>query len=198
MGEDEQVSNRGSTNASGKTLIVTYRVDAKDRIEAVGGGWDRFAEENGAEELSQGAVLGLQLRSFLSGDVTRMYVDSMLSKARRTGQAFSLNYRCDSPERKRIFEMTLEACEGSVLSTHRLLCESALTLPLFSNGDSLPSDDAPVLRRCSICNRLSTRDGEYIEPEDWPADEQRHLKVIHNVCKPCQSRVGQWQRQPKS
>lgn len=175
---------------SGTSLIVGYELDQKDRIVGVSGDWDRFALSNGGEELIHQSVIGHPLRRDISGDITRMFLDTLLSKLRLTGRAFSIPYRCDSPGTKRYMEMHLSLDDhGHVNSSHRLVREEALLTHrqfLVAEGDL--SVKAALVKRCSMCNRLCLGQGEYFEPDDFPGPAGP-VRVIYHVCQDCQSRL---------
>lgn len=183
------MGNSFSQSSSGKTLIVRYRLDEQDRIVDVGGSWDDFAICNGAEELVQGAVLGLPLRSFVSGDVTRMFIDTMLLKARVRREPFTVPYRCDSPDCKRFFEMTLTPDGKQIDFSHRLLREESLPMPRYFAVASLLDTTAPLLHRCSMCNCLSRNAGECLDQDQWPDLTDQTIRVIYHVCADCRKRV---------
>ncbi|MEY2632367.1 MAG: hypothetical protein RIR00_1021 [Pseudomonadota bacterium] len=187
----ETSSNPGAT--SGKTLIVGYQLDKKDRIIDVAGDWDRFALDNGAEELIHDAVIGCSLRSFVSGDITRMFLDTLLAKVRLSGEAISQSYRCDSPGVKRFMQMTVLPGDepGGIATRHQLLREEVferqlqwLDLRTGKNGGHR------LLKRCSMCNRLSGNGRDFIEPENFlPEPAPAGYTLIYHVCPDCLQRV---------
>lgn len=130
----------------------------------------------------------MPLRNFIVGDVTRMFVDALLARARLTGRPAIIPYRCDSPGVKRFMEMSLEGIGAELISEHRILSEQTLHSPL---AFAAVSDDRPTnwLKRCSMCNRLSDRTGSVREPDDFPHAAGETLRVIYHVCADCQARV---------
>lgn len=168
-----------------------YRLDSRDRIIEVSGGWDRFACDNGAEELANESVIGMPLRSFISGDVTRMFIDTMHARARMSGRPMTVPYRCDSPGVKRFMEMSLEAIGSDLVSTHRLLAEQVLPRALVFR---IAADGRPHswTKRCSMCNRLSMPDGRLVEPDEFAETESadgQTVGVIYFVCPECKNRI---------
>ncbi|MCK6404491.1 MAG: hypothetical protein L6Q60_00595 [Rhodocyclaceae bacterium] len=168
--------------------FTRYRLDARDRIVEVGGDWDRFAIDNGAEELVSGAILGMPLRTFIAGDVTRMFVDALLARVRLTGRPAVIPYRCDSPGVKRFMEMSLESIGAELISEHRCLSEQVMFSPLAYAVVSEPASGGWV-RRCSMCNRLTDRSGRSYESDEYPHEAGDTVRVIYHVCPDCQRRV---------
>lgn len=178
----------------GNTLTVRYELDQKDRIVKVGGDWDTFATANGAEELTKDAVIGHPLRRYVLGDVTRMFIDTMLTKVRVTGTPFSVPYRCDSPGTKRFMEMSLfmSSLPGIIVAEHRLVKEQPMPPLSIWAADARANSSAPgqLFKRCSMCNRLAGRDGIPIEPDKLQRpDPGSPLRVIYYVCQACQSSI---------
>jgi hypothetical protein len=176
-------------SAEGQT--TGYRLDARDRIIEVSGEWDRFACDNGAEELAMDSVIGVPLRSFISGDVTRMFIDTMHARVRMSGRPMIIPYRCDSPGVKRFMEMSLAAIGTDLVSEHRLLSEHVMPRALVFRS---ASDGRPQAwtKRCSMCNRLAMPDGRLVEPDQFAetkrADGQA-VGVIYFVCPECKIKI---------
>lgn len=184
---------KAANSGTGPSVEQTtaYRLDSRDRIIEVSGGWDRFAFDNGAEELANESVIGMPLRSFISGDVTRMFIDTMHARARMSGRPMTVPYRCDSPGVKRFMEMSLEAIGSDLVSTHRLLAEQVLPRALVFR---IVADGRPHswTKRCSMCNRLSMPDGRLVEPDEFAEMESadgQAVGVIYFVCPECKNRI---------
>lgn len=61
---------------------LSYTLDKADNIVAVGGNWDAFARENDGESLLASKIIGRKLDQFIHGDITRMFVRTMIMSAR--------------------------------------------------------------------------------------------------------------------
>lgn len=173
------------------TSTVEYRLDAKDRIVSVNAQWNAFAESNGAPNLGAEVIIGRPLREFVTGDVTRMFVDTLLQGTRLLGRTRTVHYRCDSTDAKRYMLMAIEPLpDGGILSRHRILRQETFGKPLgFRTGTG---EQRRLLKRCSMCNRLSNGT-QIIEPEAAKADgwfdADGSATVIYFICKDCQSLV---------
>jgi len=182
-----EISSNDAATRTGSGF-TRYRLDAKDRIVDVGGDWDSFAMDNGAEGLVSSVVVGTLLRSYIAGDVTRMFVDALLARVRLSGRPAMIPYRCDSPGIKRCMEMSLAKIGSDLVSEHRIVSERVM-FPLLSFvavEDKRPGD---WVRRCSMCNRLTLRNGENCEPDAFAPAPGEALRVIYHVCADCQRRV---------
>jgi hypothetical protein len=158
-----------------------YRIDAAGRIVDVDPDWDRFALSNGGERATRAHVLGRPLADFLTGDITRMYLETALEAARLTGKPRTLPYRCDAPQRRRALEMTLEPLPGGdIIVRHRLLHSEARPPrgPALRYG---PPQQAACYR-CSQCLRLlAGTPARGAGPASGSAD----LVVADTVCGRC-------------
>lgn len=177
-----------------KSIVVEYRLDAHDRIVAVNEDWRRFATANGTGTLMPENVVGRPLRDFVSGDITRMFVDTLLQGVRLTGRERTVPYRCDSPDAKRYMEMTVAPTpSGGIVTSHRVVREERFAAPNAFVAGAGRGQRRDLIKRCSMCNRLSRNGGELVEPElarsaGWLLGAAA-TPVIYFVCKACQALV---------
>lgn len=164
-----------------------YEVDAKDRVTAVCPEWDAIAQrEGGTVNARRGGVIGQPLSRFISGDVSRMYMDAALQAARVTGQPRTLRYRCDSPTKRRSLEMTLTPLgQGGVRIEHRLVEEQhrPRSLDVRTEAPSLEESSRTVWR-CSVCLRLRRIEGDWQEPDAVPSTPEP-VDVRYTICAGC-------------
>jgi hypothetical protein len=164
-----------------------YRLDADDRICEVGGPWDEFARANEGERLLSERVIGTDFYSYISGDISRMYVRTIFGGVRALNREATRTYRCDSPNIKRFMEMTVRPESGGNLHVaHRLLRTEPLPATFRFVGHAGKGSDFIV--RCSMCNRLKLR-GHWCEPEVFrehgPEFPEGAAPVIYGVCSAC-------------
>lgn len=162
-----------------------YLLDARDRLVDVCPEWDAVARAGGATTGSlRGGVLGRPLAAFISGDVTRMFLEAAVQAARLTGRARQLPYRCDTPTAQRRMEMTLvPLADGQVRVEHRIT--DVRPLPALMDMRAAPAGSAPRLWRCSMCLRL--RPGgrtEWLSPASLAAGAVP-LEVHYAICPRC-------------
>jgi len=173
--------------AEGASFDICYWLDIGDVIVDITGEWNSFAQENNAQELERRRVIGRNLLSFIQGDVTRMYVRTLIQSARLMRKPLVRAYRCDSPEQRRYMEMRLCLEDSGLLRwEHRLVRIEPLPRRLefrVLDGPVRP----PRIVRCSICNRLKQRAG-WVEPDagEIPCPEgDGQIPVIYGVCPGC-------------
>ncbi len=168
---------------------ICYWLDVGDVIVDIAPGWENFAQENNAPDLDTRRVIGRNLMNFVEGDVTRMYVRTLIQSARLLRKPLVRAYRCDSPDQRRFMEMRLSLERSGLLRwEHRLLRSEPLARRLQFHATS------PVLRphgvvRCSMCNRLKSSHG-WTEPDLTEIPETVHdgaIPVIYGVCPNCLS-----------
>lgn len=164
-----------------------YRLDKADRITETGGEWDRLAQENSEPALLGASIVGRSLYDFIHGDVSRMFVRSLVDGVRVLRRPRTVLYRCDSPCLRRYMEMTI-SCEpgGGVLIEHRQLRTEPIARKFeFKVGVGLISQ---MRIRCTHCNAVKNN-GVWGEPElVLPAGEEQ-IPVIYGVCQVCLDQV---------
>lgn len=138
--------------------VFIHSVDASGRILAVNDEWVQFALENGAPQLARSAVAGRALWDFIEDKETRHLSRLLLEKARRSGKAITLPYRCDSPDFKRYMEMEIVPVEGGAVEFRSRALRIEKRVPV-----ALIDIDAPrssgFLTICSWCTRARTERG---------------------------------------
>lgn len=168
---------------------VTYTVDALDRIQAMGGDWDRFARDNQGEHLIGPGVLGRSIWDFLgSPDVKGVY-RALFTQARNETETIRMPFRCDSPEELRELELTIKPeADGSLAVTSRTLRVQPRSHPVHLLDSRLPRT-SELLSMCAWCKRVSM-EGEWWDLDDAVAhfrilDDVPLPGVTHGICPTC-------------
>ncbi len=186
---------RPSNDAAPAASQLSYTLDPDDAIIAVTGDWDRFALDNGGDESLSTKIIGRRLDRFIAGDVTLMFVRTLLMSARTLERTIQRPYRCDSPQVKRFMEMTIVPRGSGVLEVcHRQVRSEPYrySLPVTA---AMPGTGSNFVKRCSLCQRI--RLGQtWSEVDDAVLEgrlQQRataELAVVYGVCPDCMSRRG--------
>ena len=192
---EEKEADRPADAADTAIMNLSYTLDASNAIIAVSGDWDRVALDNGGEQIISRRIFGRRLDDFITGDVTLMFVRTMLMSARTLKYVIRRPYRCDSPQFKRSMEMTIVPRAQGVLEVcHRQLGSEPYRYPLAFKGTASGAA-ANFIKRCSICNRV--RVGQtWSEVDDavragrLPRDAGATLMVVYGVCPECMARRG--------
>lgn len=169
---------------------VRYAIDAEDNICFVDEGWYKFADANGGDRLEPPDILGRSLWDCISDPTTRDLYQQIVDRVRQ-GKSANFTLRCDSPECRRLLEMTISSgANGSVaFLTSVLSMEDRPPVALLS-PKALRSTE--TLRVCAWCNRinLGAPSSDWVEVED--AAEQLDLfelelmpDLTHGICQPC-------------
>jgi len=186
---------RPSNEAARAASQLSYTLDPDDTITAVTGDWDRFALDNGGDESLSTKVIGRRLDHFISGDVTLMFVRTLLMSARTLKRTVERPYRCDSPQLKRFMEMTIVPRGDGVLEVcHRQVRSEPYRYSLPVTG-AMPGAGSNFVKRCSLCQRIrvgqmwSEVDDAILEGR-LPKGAAAKLGVVYGVCPDCMSRRG--------
>ena len=173
-----------------KESDVRYAIDAEDNICFVDEGWYKFADANGGDDLKPPAVLGRSLWDCISDQTTRDLYQRIVERVRK-GKLARFTLRCDSPECRRLLEMTISsAADGTVeFGTSVLSLENREPVELLSSKVLRSTE---MLRVCAWCNRINLG----APPDDWVEveDAAEHLglferelmpELTHGICKSC-------------
>lgn len=173
------------------TYSICYWLDISDVIVEIGPGWDDFARENNALELDARKVVGRNVIDFVSGDVTKMYVRTILQSARLLRSPLVRLYRCDSPDQRRFMEMRLTLQDDGLLKWEHRMIRAENLQRRMSFRLATGTQAARCVVRCSMCNRLKSAKGWH-EPDLAPSPvpvENEAIPVIYGVCPDCQGRL---------
>jgi hypothetical protein len=167
--------------------VLSYTVDADDRITAIDGAWDEFAAANGAPGLTRESVIGTRLFDHVMGLEPREIASLLLLRA-RSGHAVSVGFRCDAPDRRRFLRLDLVLVAGECVQ-----CTSTLVREEERPAQPLLDPRVPrsgdMLAICSWCRRA--RAGEqWLEIEEAVEklgllNEHQLPAITHTICPRC-------------
>lgn len=165
---------------------TAYRLNAQDEIIWVSSTWDGFAVANQGGNCLGQSIKGTSLWDHITGDVTRMWLKSLLSVVRNCNKVREIAYRCDSPTERRFMRMRImPEPHGNLLLEHTILERMGRARPVHPSHDP-----AAALQRCSSCGRVF-QDGEWVECDEpsvlAKASRRGLLPVIYRICEPCQA-----------
>lgn len=173
----------------GRSREVVYAVDARDLISRVSESWVRFAEHNGAPELTREAVVGRSVWEFIAGIETRHLHALVFEHVRRTGESVRLALRCDAPDRRRDLELETRLLgKGSLELTGRVLREEPRD-PVDLLDASAARAPSP-LAICGWCKRVEVQRGVWLEIESargrlGVSGGSRLPALTHVTCRDC-------------
>lgn len=165
---------------------ICYWLDVGDTIVDIAPGWEHFANANDAPDLDVRRVIGRNLMNYVHGDVTRMFVRTLIQSARLLRRPLVRPYRCDSPEVRRDMEMRLCVEDSGLLRWEHRLVSATPFERRIAFAPAEPTEARRCTVRCSMCNRLKSPRGWH-EPVDQPppAETCSPLPVIYGVCPEC-------------
>lgn len=191
LASDRQAAPRvAPTRDRTPRLVVEYRIDVDDVVVDVGESWAEFANDNGAPELAIPAP-GRTLWSHMAGGDIRALWRLLVARVRATGLAAEVPFRCDGPEARRWFEMTVTPeADGHVAFRSVLVFEEVRAEMTLLAMTAERVDRAPVAL-CAWCGR-GEHDGRWHELEDvvrlGRLLEDDHVPPVEaGVCGDCRS-----------
>lgn len=150
--------------------------------------WFRFASDNGAaEDFFARWTLG---RSVLEAipEVLRAHYAASYEQCMQTGEPWSEDYECSSPDRFRTFRATAYPLPRGA----GLLVSHSLRIDRPHERESAPAirerfaDHHGWLTQCAHCRRFADPSGrgKWVWVEDWIRTPPQE-RVSHGICQPC-------------
>ncbi|MFN4202434.1 MAG: hypothetical protein ACK4GM_05215 [Tabrizicola sp.] len=168
-----------------KFLQVYAVVDSEYRVLWVGGEWDEFALNGGANSATSNAVLSTSILAHIAGAETRAETAKMIDAVLQHKRTLRLEYRCDSPSMARKFLMTIQPMKDDrALMVHDLKDAWHYSPPLNRWHYDPSAKDV----KCSFCGNVRLQ-GE----ADWTSCDdigERHpTHVTYDVCQACMEAI---------
>lgn len=156
-----------------------YILNASDQIISVGSGWDEFALQNNAPDAVAKNVIGRRYWEFVSGRETISFLNSIFFACRMDMQPFSILYRCDSADEKRLFRLVIQPGQDKALTLDHQLVHSTT---YSSSKKVVDFENRFDGSRCSICSSFLVGDN-WIDPFTQP--DTRYFAKSYVVCPKC-------------
>jgi hypothetical protein len=169
--------------------MLSYVVNvATDRIVEIDGPWDAFAARNGAPALTRAAVLSQSFLACVDGAEMKQLTTMLLSRV-RSGEAVSLEFRCDSPgERRHLLFECFPVGDAAVHCATSLLRAEPRPVPAILGSSVARTEE--ILMVCSWCCRVRLDDAEWVEVEESIArlglfEKPAVPRLSHGLCPAC-------------
>lgn len=169
---------------------LIYSIDANDRLCSLSEDWEQCAMANdGASVLSE-CVFGRSLWDFIEDTAVRELYRQMVHRA-RSGHPAQFKYRCDAPEWRRQFRMTIcTRADGKVEFLSQLIWEEQR--PRVDILDVKIPRNEQWVRVCSWCQNIALPDGSWVSVEEAVEEmgimaEETLPRLTHGICPPCYS-----------
>jgi hypothetical protein len=156
-------------------------VDSEYRVLWVGGEWDEFALNGGANSATSNAVLSTSVMSHIAGSETRAETARMIDAVLTHKRTLRLEYRCDSPSLARKFLMTIQPMKDDrALMVHDLRDAWHFSPPLNRWHYDASAPD----QKCSFCGNVRL-DGDFEWTSCDDIGERHPTHVNYDVCPSC-------------
>lgn len=134
-------------------FVVEYRIDGRDVLTGVGGGWADFARQNQAPELAVPAS-DRTLWSYIDRPEIAELWQLLVHRVRDMQRTARVPFRCDAPDARRWFEMTVvPEPDGGVRFRSALVFEEPRPAVALLDPDAARDADAQPIPICSWCGR---------------------------------------------
>lgn len=169
---------------------VMYLLDDELRLVDCNPAWERFALENGGHGLSRPEVCGRLILDFVPDVLRTFYLHKYWLAKRAAGPTY-FDYDCSTPERIRLFRMTMSPLDELLLVTNQLRLEEkcAPRLPLTVEEGSHYISSTGFVIMCANCRKTRQRESE--AHWDWIPEmlSQDAFKVSHSLCPKCKAHL---------
>lgn len=187
-----QSKGRRQTVGCVESLVITYQIDAEDRLVGMNEAWTTFAENNRGEQAMPDQVLGRCLWEVVTDPALQELYRHMVRQA-RAGQPVRFRYRCDAPHERRVFEMAIREAGPGVVEFRSEL-KAAEERPPVAWLDPEVRRGPALVRLCSWCGRVALPDGRWVAVERamelHQALQQAEAPAItHGICEDCAQRM---------
>ncbi len=152
-----------------------------------------FALENQGRSVMPDRVLGRELWTCVTDQTVREVYHRLLKRA-RAGYPVEFSYRCDAPDWRRTFGMSIRGLpRGEVEFVSTLLhAEAREPVRLLEPGHV--RDEARVVRICSWCEKAARPDNRWVPVEEAVAAQhllegEKLPQVTHGICQECMDRM---------
>jgi hypothetical protein len=170
-------------------IVVEYSIDPHDYVIGTGADWSRFAEDNGAPEMT--TLDGSRsLWSYMSSEAVREPWQLLVRRVRDDQVVATVPFRCDAPHVRRWFELVLSPLDDrSVHFRTTLLFEELRdTIALLDHAIEREADTEPVAL-CAWCGRGRSGD-DWLDIETLLAVERLLERdppppLEYGICESC-------------
>jgi hypothetical protein len=173
--------------------VFVHRIDDEGHIVFVNDAWLAFAAENGWNT-SAPQIIGSPLMIQIADPETRHIYQLLIDRARQRGRGVHFDYRCDSPDCRRLLEMHIDhiPAQDQVEFRSRVLrIEAREPVELLDAGRVKRSTE--ILKMCGWCKAVRA-DHTWMEVER--AVEQLGIlaapvppRISHGICPACSRRM---------
>lgn len=189
-----EAARRAPEGEASTPQVVEYRIDVDDVLVEVDDGWAAFARANDADALAAPDP-GLVLWTAIDGDETRELWQVLVGRVRARQREVSVPFRCDAPDTRRWFEMTISpGVDGSVHFRSVLQFEESRSSVALLDVLVGRDDDLAPVAVCSWCGRAEL-DAEWLEIEDLVRtrrllEETALPPISHGLCGGCRREMS--------
>ena len=170
-----------------KPLI--WQVGADDRITSVNEAFVEYATANKAPHLDE-RIIGQSTWEHITGAEAEHIYRQLFDRVRECGARVSFDYRCDTPDRRRILNLTIQSKPEGVLDFTSTVVQE-FPRPSMAIIDADVDRSAEMVVMCSSCKKVENRD-RWLELEQ--AVNQMGLfrsepipRVSHGLCPDCEA-----------
>lgn len=168
---------------------ITYHLDRHDRIVYIGDGWQAFADENKAGELTRERVVGRSMYDFISNKESRHLYELIVQRCREQRLTMNIPFRCDAPDKRRFLNLEISPlADGGLAFVSCIKREEPRSPVALLDREADRSDELIVI--CSWCKQVRLDENRWVPVEEAVAQlglfNARLLpRLSHGMCETC-------------
>ena len=179
-------SNLTSQNLLSSQNDVVFLLDANFCFLECSPAWDLFASDNGGRGISRAEILHKNIFDFIP-DILRKFYEHKYWFAQQQGSSVEFDYDCSSPEKIRLFRMSIRPLEANLLVVNRLTLEEECEIspPLKPEERQQYLSPGGFLTMCANCRKVRRQDAQAMWV--WVPEflNEAGLPVTHGLCPRC-------------
>lgn len=176
---------------------IIYRIDNNDMITYISvPPWDEFALENKGEDIIEENIINKSIWSFIADAETAHIYQMIIDKVRVTRKKISIPFRCDAPDKRRLFIIEVDKHgKNSVNFQSRLRKEEKRESIQAFETDAIRSEE--FIRVCSWCKKVYVPHlNKWVEVEEAIIklklySMEKLPRLTHTICDPCRQKLHQ-------
>lgn len=192
MNESREVPESG-THFPREYESVVYCTDSEGCITAVNDGWQNFASQNNGETVAGDLMLGSVIWKCIAHQSLRE-IYKLLFKRAQAGVPVSLTYRCDAPDRRRWWNLTIILLAENQMQFESKLLREELR-PAVALLEAGHQRSEWFVQICSRCELVATESDEWLPVEQAVQrmglmEGEELPQLSHGICPSCSDVLG--------
>jgi hypothetical protein len=172
---------------------LVYRIDANDHIVFLSPEWAEEAPVHESPDLKPDRLIGRTLWDSLADPAVQGLYRAIVARV-RTGRRLQFFYRCDTPDRRRLYRMEIRLVDIREVEFMSTLDSEQVRPPVALLDHHHARDQNHTLAMCSWCQRVALPVDYWVAIEEAAAiggfmEANPLPRLVPGVCPQCERQV---------